>query len=186
MKKAIPLERYAVPFVYHRSEPLARKNLGQAQYTGSTPEIVAVQKEKSGTSLISAQTPILGPQVPLASEGNSLLLFPGFYRTPSPILGREGGSSTSEIVAVQKQKGGISLISAQTPILGPQVPLASGGNSLLFSPGLYRTPSPIFGMGGDRCVSEGSIVADAYYGFITLAGPLLRLVGAASGAKLHS
>jgi hypothetical protein len=150
---------------------------------GSTSEIVAVQKEKSGTSLISAQTPILGPQVPLASGGNSLLLSPGFYRTPSPILGREGGSSTSEIVAVQKEKSGTSLISAQTPILGPQVPLASGGSSLLLSPGIYRTPSPIFGMGGDRCVSEGSFVMDAYYGFITLAGPLLRLIGAASGAE---
>jgi hypothetical protein len=93
------------------------------------------------------------------------------------------GGSTSESVAVQKEKSGTSLISAQTPILGPQVPLASGGSSLLFSPGLYRTPSPILGMGGDRCVSEGSFVMDAYYGLITLAGPLLRLIGAASGAK---
>jgi hypothetical protein len=32
-------------------------------------------------------------------------------------------------------------------------------------------------------VSEGSFVMDAYYGFITLARPLLRLIGAASGAK---
>ena len=93
------------------------------------------------------------------------------------------GGSTSESVAIQKEKSGTSLISAQTPILGPQVPLASGGSSLLFSPGLYRTPSPIWGMGGDKCVSEGSIVGDVYYGFITLAGPLLRLVGAASGAN---
>jgi hypothetical protein len=93
------------------------------------------------------------------------------------------GGSTSESVAVQKEKSGTSLISAQTPILGPQVPLALGESSLLFSPGLYRTPSPIFGKGGDRCVSEGSVVADVYYGFITLAGPLLRLIGAASGAK---
>jgi hypothetical protein len=83
----------------------------------------------------------------------------------------------------QKENSSISLISAQTPILGPQFSFASGGSSLLLSSGLYRTPSPIFGMGGDRCVSEGSVVADAYYGFITLAGPLLRLVGAASGAK---
>jgi hypothetical protein len=141
------------------------------------------QKENSSISLISAQTPILGPQVPLASEGNSLLLSPGFHRTPSPILGREGGSSTSEIVAVQKQKGGISLISAQTPILGPQVPLASEGNSLLLSPGFHRTPSPILGMGGDRCVSEGSVVGDVYYGFITLVGSLLRLIDATSDAK---
>jgi len=91
--------------------------------------------------------------------------------------------SSPEIVAVQKDKSGTSLISAQTPILGPQVPLASEGNSLLLSPGLYRTPSPIWGMGGDRCVSEGSFVMDAYYGFITLARPLLRLIGAASGAN---
>jgi hypothetical protein len=91
--------------------------------------------------------------------------------------------STPEIVAVQKEKSGTSLISAQTPILGPQVPLASGGSSLLFSPGLYRTPSPIWGMGGDRCVSEGSFVMDAYYGFFTLAGTLVKAVGAGSGAK---
>jgi len=83
----------------------------------------------------------------------------------------------------QKENSSISLISAQTPILGPQVPLASGGSSLLFSPGLYRNPSPIFGMGGDGCVSEGSFVMDAYYGFITLAGVLVEAVGAGSGAK---
>jgi hypothetical protein len=86
------------------------------------------------------------------------------------------GGSTSEIVAVQKQKSGTSLISAQTPILGPQVPLASGGSSLLFSPGLYRTPSPIFGIGGDRCVSEGSVVGDVYYG--ALSGFLVKLSAA--------
>jgi len=93
------------------------------------------------------------------------------------------GGSTSESVAVQKEKSGTSLISAQTPILGPQVPLASGGNSLLLSPGFYRTPSPIWGMGGDRCVSEGSFVMDAYYGFLTLAGTLVKALGAGSGAK---
>ena len=91
--------------------------------------------------------------------------------------------STPEIVAVQKEKSGTSLISAQTPILGPQVPLASGGSSLLLSPGLYRTSSPIFGRGGDRCVSEGSFVMDAYYGFFTLAGTLVKAVGAGSGAN---
>jgi len=93
------------------------------------------------------------------------------------------GGSTSESVVVQKEKSGTSLISAQTPILGPQVPLASGGSSLLFSPGLYRTPSPIFGRGGDRCVSQGSLVGDVYYGFFTLAGALFSAVGAGSGAS---
>ena len=146
------------------------------------------QKENSSISLISAQTPILGPQVPLASGGNSLLLSPGFHRTPSPILGRGGGSSTSEIVAVQKEKSDISLVSAQTPILGPQVPLASGGNSLLLSPGFHRTPSPILGKGGDRCVSEGFVVGvwDVYYGFITISRFLVQLIGAASNATTTS
>ena len=91
--------------------------------------------------------------------------------------------STPEIVAVQKEKSGTSLISAQIPILGPRVPLASGGSSLLFSPGLYRTPSPIFGMGGDRCVSEGSIVGDVYYGFFTFAGTLINALDVGSGAN---
>jgi hypothetical protein len=38
-------------------------------------------------------------------------------------------------------------------------------------------------MGGDGCVSQGSLVGDVYYGFFTLVGPLLRLLGAASDAK---
>jgi hypothetical protein len=84
--------------------------------------------------------------------------------------------STPEIVAVQKEKSGTSLISAQTPILGPQVSLASEGSSLLFSTGLYRTPSPIFGRGGDRCVSKGSVVGDVYYG--ALAGVMVKLAAA--------
>ncbi len=93
--------------------------------------------------------------------------------------------STSESVAVQKEKSGTSLNSAQAPILGLQVPLASGGSSLLFSPGPYRTPSPIFGMGGGRCVSQGSVVGDVYYGFITL-GNLVTAIGASSGASTVS
>jgi hypothetical protein len=38
-------------------------------------------------------------------------------------------------------------------------------------------------MGGDRCVSEGSFVMDAYYGFLTLAGTIVKAIGAGSGAN---
>jgi hypothetical protein len=104
--------------------------------------------------------------------------------------GLHGKSIIWKMGPVDPQKGnsGIPLISAKTPILGPQVTLASGGNSLLLSLGFHRTPSPILGMGGDRCVSEGFVVGvwDVYYGFITISRFLVQLIGAASNATTTS
>lgn len=85
------------------------------------------------------------------------------------------------ITGPEKEGKGISSVSAQLPLLALHAPTGSGmSSSMIF----HRSSSPSSPRGGGRCVEEGSIVGDLYYGFFTLAGGLVRAAGAADGSRV--